>query len=244
VDSDNNELPRSRAEAKALGSKRYFTGRPCKHGHFEVRDTKEGKCLECSRVRTRNFNLNNPQKKKNWDKNYSEKNKEKIAANMQRWLEKNPDGRRRWRLANPEYDREWKAANPQKVKAYSRISYDRLMKKPSGKITASIRAGVVKGINKGSKSSRRTFDILGYTLETLMAHLENLFLPGMTWENYGQWHVDHIVPLAAHNYETPDDHDFKRAWSISNLQPLWAFDNISKHARLNKPFQPSLALGI
>jgi hypothetical protein len=66
----------------------------------------------------------------------------------------------------------------------------------------------------------------------------------MSWENYGEWQIDHIIPLAAFNYETPFDMDFQRAWSLSNLQPLWALENMSKGDKLSKPFQPSLALSI
>lgn len=79
-------------------------------------------------------------------------------------------------------------------------------------------------------------------------HLEAQFAPGMTWENHGngdgRWHVDHKIPLSAFNYETPDDIDFKRCWALSNLQPMWAADNIKKGAKLTAPFQPSLALGV
>jgi 5-methylcytosine-specific restriction endonuclease McrA len=105
-------------------------------------------------------------------------------------------------------------------------------------VSRAVRRGLKHG--KDGKSWRRLVD---FSLDELMAHLERQFLPGMAWDNYGEWHVDHIVPLAAHNYETPDDIDFKRAWSLENLQPLWARDNLSKGARLDIPFQPSLALG-
>jgi 5-methylcytosine-specific restriction endonuclease McrA len=64
----------------------------------------------------------------------------------------------------------------------------------------------------------------------------------MSFDNYGEWHVDHKIPLSAHNYETPDDEDFKRAWALKNLQPMWGPENISKGAKLDKEFQPSLAL--
>jgi hypothetical protein len=64
----------------------------------------------------------------------------------------------------------------------------------------------------------------------------------MTWGNYGQWHVDHKIPISAFNYETPDDIDFKRCWALKNLRPMWAKENISKGAKLDKPFQPALAL--
>lgn len=64
----------------------------------------------------------------------------------------------------------------------------------------------------------------------------------MTWENYGPvWHIDHEVPLAVHNYRTPEDIDFKRAWAMTNLKPLWGKDNMSKGAKLSAPFQPSFA---
>lgn len=55
----------------------------------------------------------------------------------------------------------------------------------------------------------------------------------MSWENYGRdgWHIDHRVPLAAFKFNTPDDPDFKVAWALTNLQPMWATDNFSKGAR-------------
>jgi len=57
------------------------------------------------------------------------------------------------------------------------------------------------------------------------------------------WQVDHIIPLAAHNFISSGGIDFKRAWALKNLQPLWAYDNQSKGCSLDKPFQPSLAFG-
>jgi len=65
-----------------------------------------------------------------------------------------------------------------------------------------------------------------------MAHLESKFLPGMTWNNRGDWHIDHVRPLASFSFETAQCPDFKAAWSLSNLQPLWALDNIRKGAKV------------
>ena len=64
----------------------------------------------------------------------------------------------------------------------------------------------------------------------------------MTWQNYGEWHLDHIHPRAAHCYENSDDPDFKRCWALENLQPLWASENKIKSAKIVKPFQPKLDL--
>jgi len=94
----------------------------------------------------------------------------------------------------------------------------------------------------GSKNGRRWESLVDFTLDQLMKHLAKKFKPGMTWENRGEWHIDHKIPLSAFNFETPDDLDFRRAWALKNLQPLWAIDNLKKGAHLSKPFQPSLLL--
>ena len=83
------------------------------------------------------------------------------------------------------------------------------------------------GKKKGGRSWRTFVD---YTLEELMSHLERQFLPGMSWENKGDWHIDHIIPRSSFEYESPDDPEFKQAWALTNLRPLWAIDNIRKNA--------------
>jgi hypothetical protein len=96
---------------------------------------------------------------------------------------------------------------------------------------------------KGNKNGAHWEDIAGYSLNELKIHLGKLFEPGMSFENYGKWHIDHIIPKSVFNFKSPDDIDFKKCWALSNLQPLWAIDNIRKQAKLEKPFQPSFAFG-
>jgi hypothetical protein len=81
-----------------------------------------------------------------------------------------------------------------------------------------------------SKNNKSTFDILKFSVEELMQHLESKFQPGMTWDNYGiyGWHIDHIKPDVAFIYKSIDDEDFKKCWALDNLQPLWAKDNLRK----------------
>lgn len=241
---NDNELPRTRAEAKKVGAKRYFTGEPCKNGHIDLRVTKDGRCMECSREKTRQIIKRDPGKKRERDRQYRIRNKEKLAAKRLEKKEERAAGQKAWRDRNPDYSQKWKKANPDKVRSYSKKMYERSWQDPKFRIEASIRAGVNKGIRKGSKSARRTFEVLGYSLSELMRHLEKQFEPGMSWDNHGihGWHIDHRIPLDAHNYETPDDVDFKKAWALQNLRPMWGVENISKHAKLDKPFQPSLAL--
>jgi hypothetical protein len=66
----------------------------------------------------------------------------------------------------------------------------------------------------------------------------------MTWDNYGEWHIDHIIPISAFNFNSPEDFDFKRCWALKNLRPIWAHDNLIKQARLSSPFQPGLAMAV
>lgn len=180
---------------------------------------------------------------------YYEDNKDAVLERNSRWLEENKDKHRAimgsWYKKNKARARannqRWKDENPERVKELSREAGRRRSKDKRYRFDCAVKTGVRRGLLKGSKFGRRTFDLLGYTADDLRAHLERQFSPGMTWENHGEWHIDHIIPLSAHNYETPDDLDFKRAWALENLQPLWAFDNMSKKDRLGEPFQPSLA---
>jgi hypothetical protein len=76
-----------------------------------------------------------------------------------------------------------------------------------------------------------TFLILDYTKQQLIAHLERQFLPGMGWHNMRLWHIDHIIPLALFKCQSADDPEFKAAWALSNLRPLWAGENLKKGAK-------------
>lgn len=79
------------------------------------------------------------------------------------------------------------------------------------------------------KSEGKLLQRLGYTISELRRHLEKQFSEGMSWENYGQWHIDHIVPCAA--FDMTDKQSFQQCWALENLQPLWASDNIQKGAK-------------
>jgi len=85
---------------------------------------------------------------------------------------------------------------------------------------------------RGRKAGHSWESLVGYTLSDLMSHLESLFLPGMTWDNYGEWHIDHKIPKSKFKYKTPNNKAFKLCWSLNNLQPLWAVDNLSKGNKL------------
>jgi hypothetical protein len=79
-----------------------------------------------------------------------------------------------------------------------------------------------------SKKWVHIFDMLGYSACDLKARLESQFKDGMSWGNIGKWHIDHIHPESKFNYNSTDCDQFKKCWSLENLQPLWAKDNQSK----------------
>jgi hypothetical protein len=82
-----------------------------------------------------------------------------------------------------------------------------------------------------SKKWLHIFNILGYSVKDLQASIESKFLPSMTWENMGKWHIDHITPESWFHYSSIHDENFKKCWSLDNLQPLWAYNNRSKGNR-------------
>lgn len=137
--------------------------------------------------------------------------------------------------------KEWREKYPEKERENSRKYMLKLRSTPTGRLNSNISRAISYSLN-GRKSGRHWENLTGYTSEQLKKHLEKQFKPGMNWSNYGQWHIDHIIPLSAHNFQSPEDMDFKRAWALKNLQPLWAKDNILKSDKLTKPFQPALTI--
>jgi hypothetical protein len=86
--------------------------------------------------------------------------------------------------------------------------------------------------NHSANKLGSTFDLLGYTVDDLIKHLESKFEPEMTWDNYGinGWEIDHKTPDSWFTYSSTDDKGFKDSWKLENLQPMWASSNRSKGA--------------
>jgi hypothetical protein len=127
------------------------------------------------------------------------------------------------------------------IRCTHRIAKSRSLSTMKGRLDRRMSNYIRMSLN-GTKGFRSWESLVGYTLKDLIKHLERRFKIGMTWENYGKWHIDHVIPQSAFHYTTPDDIDFKRCWSLSNLQPLWANENVAKSDKILKPFQPSLKL--
>jgi hypothetical protein len=95
---------------------------------------------------------------------------------------------------------------------------------------------------KGARKSTRTLELLGCSVEHLIKHLESNFRPGMSWANRTEWHIDHIRPLAS--FDLSDPAQQRQACHWTNLQPLWAIDNIIKGAKYESSSPPGNILGM
>ena len=85
-----------------------------------------------------------------------------------------------------------------------------------------------------SKKGRSFWNFISYTPQEMMDHLEQQFWYGMSWENYGEWHLDHIRPQSSYDIRDFGDGEFMKCWELSNLQPLWKEDNILKGDTFSK----------
>lgn len=119
--------------------------------------------------------------------------------------------------------------------------YEMYWNDPKYRLNRRMKNMIGKNLN-GTKNGQHWQELVGWTIEELMRHLKKLFKKGMTFDNYGEWHIDHKIPLAAFNFTKATDLDFRRAWALSNLQPMWGAENISKGDRLERPFQPCLSI--
>jgi hypothetical protein len=186
----------------------------------------------------RKWGLDNPEKlkevqKKAWKK-YADANRAELNRKT-----------RERRMNNTERQKEiiakWKQKDPEHARMLSRIASQKIRDTASGTLNCRISAGIRQSL-KGSKNGQKWESLVGYTLNDLKKHIESKFKSGMSWNNMGQWHIDHIIPKSAFNYSDSSHIDFKKCWSLKNLQPMWAKDNLKKHNKLEKHFQPSLAI--
>ena len=173
-----------------------------------------------------------------YDKEYYEQNKDKMNARAKEYYYKNKDKM----LAK---QKEYYEQNKDKMNAYSKEYYYKNKDKMNAsarerhiiriqddqvyKIACACRDRIRKYYkSKGLKKSKHTFEMLGCTAEVLRDHLQSQFTEGMTLENHGEWHIDHIIPLASANTEE----EIVKLCHYTNLQPLWAEDNLSKSDKL------------
>lgn len=163
----------------------------------------------------------NPEYLKEYSNKYYQKNRKKILIRKKEYgIEK--------RAEKIEYMRKRYSQNSDKLKKQVKeYTYKKLKSDIRWKLKFSLRRRVLLAL-KGKSKSSPTLKLLGCSVEELRLYLESKFLPGMTWKNRGRfgWHIDHIRPCAS--FDLTDVEQQKQCFHYTNLQPLWARDNLSK----------------
>jgi hypothetical protein len=143
--------------------------------------------------------------------------------------------RRRWYLDHREEklvkNKIWAQSSNGKVTRRNRakIAMKAWRQKPHNKIAANLRTRVHQ-VMKGIRKINSTEQLTGCSFNELKLHLESLFQDGMTWDNYGAWHIDHKRPCASFDLTKPEQQ--LECFHYSNLQPLWAIDNLRKSDKI------------
>jgi len=161
-----------------------------------------------------------PESRKKTAVKYYTYHKDDVLARTKCWRAENPESQRR-------RSKRWSANHPDYQKAYEKQKYRtdgnyRLSKNLRNRLIEALKS---QNATKTSSAVRG----LGCTIPELREYLESNFRSGMSWENHGQWHIDHIRPLASFDLTDPEQQ--KQACHFTNLQPLWAAENLVKGDR-------------
>ena len=148
------------------------------------------------------------------------KNKDHINE-LRRKRRKTPEGAKLLAIYNKTYTKKHRKKLTEKF-------LERRKKDPAFKILTILR-GRIRQALKGYNKSNLTVKLLGCSIEEFWIHLEKKFTKGMTRENHGEWHVDHIIPCASFDLSKPEEQ--AKCFHYTNLQPLWAIDNLKKGDR-------------
>lgn len=159
---------------------------------------RESQCKLCIREKRKARYNKNPKAELSRNKKYVQKNKESVN----------------------EYKKLWARDNSHRYTEYARNKY---RTDPMFRLKSCLRARLTAAVAGKSAS---TMELVGCSIDELRHHLESKFTDGMSWDNYGAWHVDHIKPCASFDLSDPEQQ--RLCFNYKNLQPLWAADNLSK----------------
>lgn len=176
--------------------------------------------------------------------NMSKDEKKLLVQRHREWLAKNPKKRNQLKRKN------WTPEKLERMRRLARESYYKNRKeriarqakynsRPEVRVRMNLRRRVGDLICKTRKSAK-TYSLIGCSPAFLVNWLEARFQDGMTWENYGKWHIDHIIPCSS--FDLSKEEQQRQCFHYSNLRPLWAQENISKGDKIIPNTQPELAI--
>lgn len=196
------------------------------------KDGLKGTCKVCLTLYHKIYSINNPKKIKQYNKKYHINNKQIVNNKHKKYYIDNKEKIK-------EYSKKYYIDNLEKHKEKNRKNYskeycnkytkERRLIDSLFKLRCNIRGLISKSIkNKGYSKNSKTNEYLGCSYEYFKEYLQNRFTEGMTWENQGKWHLDHIYPVSLAN----DEEHLIQLNHYTNFQPLWAEDNIRKGNRI------------
>lgn len=230
--------------------KEYREGNKDKYKEYHKNYYRENK--EELKEKSKQNYYKNREDKLEYSKEYNKLNKEMVSKRRKKYREDNKDiikeKEKEYYLKNKQekinYQYKYKVKNPDKVRKwqnnYRKNNKDKIYesklkwidKNPHIISWRNILTNTIKRLKTNKES--KTIEILGYSAVELRYYIEKLFTPGMSWENYGEWHIDHIIPVSKFSKDTP----VHIVCALDNLQPLWAtsreIDDIFYEGNINK----------
>lgn len=176
-------------------------------------------CKECRKIETKKYYENNREKIKKTVSDYRKKNPSKVKEIKKKIYEKDKS-----RILS--INKLYREKNKEKRNEYNR---NRKLSDPVFKLKHLMNSRLRIFLKtKNLQKYNKTFTIVGCTPQELKIHIESKFLYGMSWDNQGEWHIDHIIPLSSGKSEE----EIVKLCHYTNLQPLWAIDNMKKGSKL------------
>lgn len=162
-------------------------------------------------------------------KDYNLKNREKLLAKKREYTALH-------REEKAKYDLIYRSKNKEKARKYKKQwAIIRRAVNPLFRIKNNLRRRLSHAL-KGNLKADKTLNLLGCDIYYFKRYLENKFILGMTWENYGkEWHIDHIIPCS--KFDLSKQEEQKKCFHYLNMQPLWAIDNLKKARRILNDYQ-------
>lgn len=171
--------------------------------------------IELQKEGRKRYRKQNIEKIREYNASYRERNAELIREKSREYREKNRARIKMWHEANS-------------LKKSHKAS-QRKITDPLFKLSCNLRSRLYTVFRRmRCDKNSTTRKILGADFEKIKSHIELQFKPGMSWENYGEWHIDHVIPLASGKTQE----DLIRLSHYSNLQPLWAIENLIKGSKI------------
>jgi len=169
--------------------------------------------------------LKDPIKRKEYDKEYHKKNRKKRIETSKRWKKNNRE------QYNKNMRKSYHKNKKKVIKRQMKYNNKKYKTDINWNLRGRLRTRLTKAL-KGVNKSKKTMELLGVPhMDFFKTWIECKFKEGMTWENRHLWHIDHIIPCSSFDLTKPEEQ--AKCFHYTNLQPLWASENLSKGNRIS-----------